>query len=59
MDNAKEHICHIMLYEFRKGNIGGAVMKDICGVNLDSASASADFNLEDERRYGMRFEYMK
>ncbi|XP_055711489.1 histone-lysine N-methyltransferase SETMAR-like [Phlebotomus papatasi] len=37
MDNEKQHIRHIMLYEFRKGKTVGAATKDIRKVYLDHA----------------------
>uniref|UniRef100_A0A1B0DA78 Mos1 transposase HTH domain-containing protein n=1 Tax=Phlebotomus papatasi TaxID=29031 RepID=A0A1B0DA78_PHLPP len=64
MDNEKQHIRHIMLYEFRKGKTVGAATKDIRKVYLDLAPAlrtetkwfvkfrSGDFNLEDQPRSG-------
>ncbi|XP_055698617.1 histone-lysine N-methyltransferase SETMAR-like [Phlebotomus papatasi] len=64
MDNEKQHIHHIMLYEFRKGKTVGAATKDIRKVYLDRAPGlrtvtkwfakfrSGDFNLEDQPRSG-------
>lgn len=64
MDNEKDHMRHIMLYEFRKGKTVGAATKDIREVYLDRAPAlrtvkkwfakfrSGDFNLEDQPRSG-------
>ncbi|CAD7006174.1 unnamed protein product [Ceratitis capitata] len=60
MDNEKDHMRHIMFYEFRKGKTVGAAIKDIREVYLDRAPAlrtvnkwfakfrSRDFNLEDQ-----------